>query len=610
MKRRTITTAVFVLNLFYTIKSSFPKSYLNETQTKHIILHSEINPKSFIGSIVDHSNEVEMKPPFYVVPLEPEDENVFKKFLHIDLERGQIYTNQILNTNYSFAFSALSINTGQAIIVKISVAPNEIKSNYNKSNTSTKTNKYHNNTSDLSQSNVISKPFESKTTKKANVFPENECSVLNNRNIASTKIENISDSISNKNSYKCYLIDAKSNFTSQKEQINNPELEKWTGVILFRCNEEKNYVQVLYTAIYSIEIDGMLKSFNSNIQNYAIYLDKNLTQKVSLNDSSLSFKQLFINVKCRLNTNASLIKLKLFDNEGFFVLSNSYALNNFLAVFIFTKKNESCFLQEFTKEIINKKTKSFDMHHTLVLSATNVEKITEKFTDKSNLKKNLYVNAKLISGSLIAIVFIFTLCLILVFVFYKKITKYNTRKFFTDSSSKTKKNEKNPQWLVPLRNSNFSVNTNTIDTRSSVVSQNGDFLTLQSKHSVKTEHFSDELKVNDNNKAELKIKEEIRDGFFAFSHGYLNEMGISMMDDLLNVAANSKIMNKQNHLSTISTQNNLLNSSSNKCIGRESFLKNDKFVYMDVDFYKWCKLLDWKFSYNDMSDVLQDLIEI
>jgi len=566
---------------------------------------------SFIGSIIDHSNEVEMKPPFYVVPLEPEDENVFKKFLHIDLEHGHIYTNQILNTNYSFTFSALSINTGQAIIVKISVAPNEIKSNFDKSNSSIETSNYYN----QMQSNVISKPFESKTTTIANAFSENECSVLNNRNIAITKIENIPDSISNKNSYKCYLINAKNNFTSQKEQFKDSELDKWAGVILFRCNEEKNYVQVLYTTAYSNELHGMLRSFNSNIQNYEIYLDKNLTHKVNLNDSSLSFKQLFINVKCRLNTNANLIKLKLFDNEGFFVLSSSYALNNFLAVFIFKKlKNESCFLQEFTKEIINKKTKSFDMHHTLVLSATNGEKITEKSTDKSNLKKNFYVNAKLVSGSLIAVVFIFTICLILVFVFYKKITKYNTRKFFPDSSSKTKKNEKNPQWLVPLRNSNFSLNTNTIDTRcrstSSVVSQNGDFLTLQSKHSITTENFSEELKVNDNNKAELKIKEEIRDGFFAFSHCYLNEMGINMMDNLLNVAANSKIMNKQNHLSTISTQNNLLNKSSINCIGGESFLKNDKFVYMDVDFYKWCKLLDWKFSYNDMSDVIQDLIEI
>ena len=165
------------------------------------------------------------------------------------------------------------------------------------------------------------------------------------------------------------------------------------------------------------------------------------------------------------------------------------------------------------------------------------------------------------------------------------------------------------EWPGKLEKSNFDASTNTIDTRSSVISQNGDFLTICNKHSIKNENFSEELKVNDKARTGLSQDEELKSVFFAFSHGYLNEMGINMMENLLNIAANNKIMNTKVHQESMATNESrtLVETNINKRVVTEHFIDN---VYMEVEFYKWCKLLDWKLKYDDMRDVLQDLIKL
>ena len=86
-------------------------------------LDFEISPRSLNRTLIGHIDNDNMQPPFYIVPIEPEDTNTFNKNIFINVENGNIYTNAILNpANYeTFKFSALSINEGLAITITITV---------------------------------------------------------------------------------------------------------------------------------------------------------------------------------------------------------------------------------------------------------------------------------------------------------------------------------------------------------------------------------------------------------------------------------------------------------------------------------------------------------
>ena len=74
---------------------------------------------TWIGSI---KSEL-MRPPFYIVPIVPDDVAHFNKLLRVDLDTGAVYTNAILppDGKHVYKFSALSINQGTDTIVEIAV---------------------------------------------------------------------------------------------------------------------------------------------------------------------------------------------------------------------------------------------------------------------------------------------------------------------------------------------------------------------------------------------------------------------------------------------------------------------------------------------------------
>lgn len=94
---------------------------------KFLLTHQESSPsRQFnltdgtvgrIGSLQSEDQVMAMRPPFYIVPIQPESADEFAKIVRIDLENGDIYVNQPLEEPVTF--SALSINQGSAMTVVI-----------------------------------------------------------------------------------------------------------------------------------------------------------------------------------------------------------------------------------------------------------------------------------------------------------------------------------------------------------------------------------------------------------------------------------------------------------------------------------------------------------
>lgn len=92
---------------------------------KFLLSHQESSPvKQFnltdgatgrIGSLTIDDQIVAMRPPFYIVPIEPDNADQFTKKVKIDLDNGDIYVNEPLEEPVKF--SALSINQGSAMTI-------------------------------------------------------------------------------------------------------------------------------------------------------------------------------------------------------------------------------------------------------------------------------------------------------------------------------------------------------------------------------------------------------------------------------------------------------------------------------------------------------------
>jgi len=78
---------------------------------------------TLIGSIRD-----KIQPPYYIVPIMPDNQDLFNKYLSIDLDTGLINSNSILNTDTNIEqlkFSVLSINEGIANLIIINIVNKE-----------------------------------------------------------------------------------------------------------------------------------------------------------------------------------------------------------------------------------------------------------------------------------------------------------------------------------------------------------------------------------------------------------------------------------------------------------------------------------------------------
>ena len=384
-----------------------------------------------------------------------------------------------------------------------------------------------------------------------------------------------------------------------------------------------------------------LKAESLNVEHIDIYIYKDKRQRVQSIDlkNGLNVKELFISLKCANNLKRNEFTLKLSDNQSYFVLFNKFSTDVSIAegddILIVTSSspfvNENCTNEStLNTTTLFTKTKNLDLESPIILTEIYTTKITTGFTSSStlaNIVSKFHVNFTLISSILVGVIVLLVIGLFLVFLLFKTKAKKDDRLGFVDSTAnltcKTEKKELFSDWKNKLMHTGCN-SMNTIDTRASMVSNGGDFLTIRSKHSINDEFFYndiEELKVNDKSDVELRkqVHAQVSDGLFAFSDGYLNEMGINMMDNLRNIAINSKLaenteVNDPESESKYETNNfssnTFASTSFNKQGCLEATLNNDKFEYMDVGFYKWCKLLDWKLEFSDLSNVLDDLIQL
>ena len=203
----------------------------NDSAMKVFNITSNSSAGTLIGTISslnsDESNS--MSPPFYIVPIIPEDQSLFNKHISIDLDTGKIYANTKLDPakQSAFKFSALSISDGQAIVILINV----IKINDKVEHITTSS------TTTLTTSTTISTTIKLKSNKCKTLEPYSKNKLVNLGEGYEEDDELNEDSL---NEYKCLIIDAKLPFSSLSTSAEGLSLnESWTGAIVFSCNQDE-----------------------------------------------------------------------------------------------------------------------------------------------------------------------------------------------------------------------------------------------------------------------------------------------------------------------------------------------------------------------------------
>ena len=310
----------------------------------------------------------------------------------------------------------------------------------------------------------------------------------------------------------------------------------------------------------------LFKCDDKEAVNYEIYRDKTQRHKIVAPETP-GLKRVVVSVGCpNKNKSLILIELRLLAEIGFFRTQKNF--DSVSASITLLVSNESCIYDEEDNYLV-KKAKSIDANADFL----------------PTVKSKIYESVKIASSALLSIVVFLALGLLIVFLVFRQKSKPDDQLSIVDSR----------QRHVDWSNKNMSMSSNTIET-------NGEFSTIRSKHSLREDYSysgADEgLQVND--------RPNVNDGLFAFSDGYLNEMGIDMMDNLRSIAMNT------NFVPTVKPHDELKFESVHFAsdMSAASMIANEKFVYMDVGFYKWCKLLDWKLEYKDLSSVFEDLAKL
>lgn len=114
----------------------------------------------------------------------------------------------------------------------------------------------------------------------------------------------------------------------------------------------------------------------------------------------------------------------------------------------------------------------------------------------------------------------------------------------------------------------------------------------------------------------LIIRPHATQTLFTYSDGYLNDMGINMLDGLVR---NGKQATNSHAICDSNRSSNLiepccrdvpvvLNVASKSNVQIDCF--GQKVEYLDVDFGKWAHMLDWRPEYNSIAHVLDELVQL
>lgn len=511
-----------------------------DSPVKQFNLTTSTKSGTLLGSIQIDEELVQMKPPFYIVPIQPEDQDIFNKYIRVDLENGNIYLNsKIDRLEFSlFKFSALSINQGSALSLLINIID------------------------DLGV-------FTQTTSKKNRILSEEIQNCLdidlNTQEYTNqTKLDlDLVDRIVEPVVYSCFQLSPEFslNFTLNSEFIpkNIQKNFKISRFISLDCNSEFKLLNNQFNK-------NLFDFFNINLNSLEEYSDFTLADQV------------IIEFKCKSNKikNIFNFKLKNFDSFKFLLIKNLNIL--FLAARLETECQNQTVLNNWTPSPT-----------TISLIVTNLTKINK-----------LSFSFKLFLISIICTVFILLIIFYLTFMAFRRMLSVEARTSshmsYDDNSLFSYKSKSQLFSGEFLRNCfrskskaksiNSALSTNTLDTRTSVLLDK-DLFTVQKSNF----HNYFDLTANQN-----------EENMFSFSTGYLNQMGISVLEDLRNLVdtnGNSNGMAQNNQGQTVDVNCLRINS--------QNVLRND---YMDVSMGRWCSLLDWKVEFRSISNVLDELAQL
>lgn len=631
-----------------------------ETLVKNFNITSSIAVGALIGTIGIQEDDLSlsMKPPFYVVPIQPENLAVLNKFIRVDLDTGNIYINSKLDSNEMsiLKFSALSINEGTDLTVVISVIDeaDRLQLTYPSKLPTTTTVDYINNPSGLVELNKCA-IMDSNGFKISTKLVQNE---------PLTHLKSISSSDSFK--YECYLFESTSNSSLSTgkhilaqnvwDELHGSGFEV-NGMLMLDCNRQDRDV---ISNPYLVEIKSKLIYLNNDlsIKNYEHSSENNLeiininTVNDILYQNFVMSNQISIEFKCKNEENMFYFYNLQVDrlDKNLMLLNRT---NDSSAILIVSKKENS---QLFSTDC--PKTSSIEKVTTLFYTTTQSEQTTYfkttvslVFTKLAKINKFSF-NFKFYLISIISIVIFLLIVLYTILMAIKKVFKneelFSSQKAnsaFDDTSlsNLTFKSKNSPFSLDTVskifcscfkkaKNLNSASSTNTIDTRASIVIgdpkliencfSHRDLFTIRSKNLLSHEDDNQNCEryfeicpvamQKDHNNL---INAENEAKMFTFSTGYLNQMGINVMDDLKNLVNSdpNKINSNENNLihsllrfEMTKNQNNQLESNVNLRFSS----KSQKSDYLDVPIDTWCNLLDWKLEFDSISNVLGDLVNL
>ena len=549
----------------------------SESSVKQFVVDIKSEKGTFIG-LISSMNSTSMKPPYYIIPIVPEDKAQFNDDIYVDLDNGKIFTNFEKNSarKQFYKFSALSINEGLDLVINIILL------------------KHENDDNSISTNRTISTPQAIPINKnpidlnEINANP-NEAKLLNeicfnlNQSLDFIKLFNLKE-------IESICIDFESNNCTDD---NEHDLH---GIILIECNRKLRKRNLLLLNFKNIENLPIIDTFETLLTQFGTF-KRNSEKNCANNEKKL--------------IDLNLTKLNFYhDNKIEF---KNVKFNNYLSNF--SKENVVILVwsNNDTKKcsILNKP--NFHLNSSI-----------DNFNSLNSQINQLGQNFKFFILISIVSILLLLITLYAMFILIKRnhsssnttqkdtSNSLNNDRFSYGCSSSTnltsKRNDDEQFSIDPSLFSNNFINSSQLGTLHTLTDNANSRVTI-------CEHSSNTLKLDYATDMNQRIKQN---SLFAYSDGYLNEMGINMMDNLRSIVRDETQLapltvnfsqNPQACDKVCDTTQMPLSATSHLLKISKQNLTNT-FDYMDLCVNRWCNLLDWKPEYNSLSNVLDDLIQL
>jgi len=569
------------------------------TEPPPIQLSIESNQPSgtLIGSIKSYSS-VQMQPPYYIVPIVPDNQELFNKDISIDSDTGDIVSNAVLNSDRikQYKFSALSINEGLANLVIINV----------------------NSRLEPTKNKQIKENSEVKRLKAT------KCLDLNPNSIV--KIESDDN---------CFQIKTEPVLDLAITETCSPALN-WIGLFIIKCNQESD-ANLIYLNRYLIEGFQLVNSndstfANSEINEFRMKTNNDETSAAVEFECSTEIPGYKLNLILKVVTNQTVSnETKFFSVEQF----QKYQKKDNILESYLERYNKSKIII-----VANLRSSPIDLYNCSepIVSSLNESTITSTFTsevlnstnysDEKTLENN-HNKTNLINQSVKICLAILSVTLVILLVLIYSLFFWHRKNNLKNSTDQQQMNYNSSS----LANLALKSQTSTMSSKSNELNANNNEKQRSSYFSLMTSNSPQINLLDDKEAAEIKHKtiklypsshesknftdqtqQKLENSvLFSYSNGYLAQIGINMMENIRSLDTRTKYATNGIY------QDSILHSSSSAAVAGAGatneypFLLLDQFNPNTINsndecLQRWCNMLDWKPEFNEISCVLNDLL--